>query len=617
VTEADALANWPRHVLAILLGTTFALVSVVLLSRRLTGQIHHLRRSGSTLARKHTELEIAHRQLDAALSNIPLGICFASGDNKLILCNQKYRAIYNLPPEATRPGITTIEVMDYLFTSDRRPRVGREQYITLRDGMIGGGTRRQMIVELISGHSIAITHQPMPDGGWIATHEDITDRRRADSHIRYLAHHDILTGLLNRAAFTEKLDDAVTRLHRHGACFAVFLIDLDRFKTVNDTLGHLAGDQLLREAGSRLKSLLTETDNLARLGGDEFAILLSAQGSPREDSASLAARILTLMSEPFDIDGNPICVGASVGIALASEPTIQSYEILRMADLALYDVKENGRNHSCFYEAGMLSALRERRDLEHQLRLAISAEEFELHYQALIDVNTGQQKGFEALVRWPRSSGECMTPDNFIPLAEETGLIVPLGKWILRRACADAVNWPSHIKVAVNLSPVQLAHQELFQHIQGALDESSLPPERLELEITETALLRYNEDCETLIRKLKTLGISIALDDFGTGYSSLSYLTMIPFDTIKIDRSFTMKMTERADCAAIVAAVVALGHNLNTQTVAEGVETLEDLAILRAAGVTLVQGYLFSKPCPASDLILDDIPNAHLFASAA
>ena len=617
MTEADALANWPRHVLAILLGTTFALVSVVLLSRRLTGQIHHLRRSGSTLARKHTELEIAHRQLDAALSNIPLGICFASGDNKLILCNQKYRAIYNLPPEATRPGITTIEVMDYLFTSDRRPRVGREQYITLRDGMIDGGTRRQMIVELISGHSIAITHQPMPDGGWIATHEDITDRRRADSHIRYLAHHDILTGLLNRAAFTEKLDDAVTRLHRHGACFAVFLIDLDRFKTVNDTLGHLAGDQLLREAGSRLKSLLTETDNLARLGGDEFAILLSAQGSPREDSASLAARILTLMSEPFDIDGNPICVGASVGIALASEPTIQSYEILRMADLALYDVKENGRNHFCFYEAGMLSALRERRDLEHQLRLAISAEEFELHYQALIDVNTGQQKGFEALVRWPRSSGECMTPDNFIPLAEETGLIVPLGKWILRRACADAVNWPSHIKVAVNLSPVQLAHPELFQEIQRALCESALPPERLELEITETALFKNNEDCETLIRKLKTLGISIALDDFGTGYSSLSYLTMIPFDKIKIDRSFTMKMRERADCAAIVAAVVALGHNLNTQTVAEGVETEEDLAILRAAGVTLVQGYLFSKPCPASDLILDDISKRHLFASAA
>ena len=265
----------------------------------------------------------------------------------------------------------------------------------------------------------------------------------------------------------------------------------------------------------------------------------------------------------------------------------------------------------------MLAALDGRRALEEELRVAISRGEFQLHYQALIDVKTGRQAGFEALVRWLSPTRGFVMPDQFIPLAEETGLIVSLGEWILQRACADAANWPSHIKVAVNLSPVQLAQPDLFQSVQRALAESALLPERLELEITETALFKGDADSVKLIRKLKKLGISIALDDFGTGYSSLSYLTTVPFDKIKIDRSFTMNMTKRADCAAIVAAVVALGHSLKTQTVAEGVETEQQLGILRAAGVTMVQGYLFGVPCPVSDLVLDDSAKRHLFAGAA
>jgi len=610
VAEADVLADWPRQVLWLVLGAASAIVGLVLLLQHLATQVDRL-------VGKNLELETAHSQLDAALANISLGVCFFSGEKKLIVSNQKYSDIYHLPPEATRPGTSLAEVQDYRFASGRFSRVGRDKFVSSRIAMVATGERQQSVVELMSGQTVFITHQPMPDGGWISTHEDITERREADLHIRFLAHHDVLTGLSNRAFFAEKLDEAVARLQRHGEPFTVLMMDLDKFKNVNDTLGHPAGDQLLRETAQRLKSSLRDTDVLARLGGDEFAIIQLGEESPREGAASLAARILKLISEPYDIDGHVVFVGSSIGIALAPENSDNSSDILKMADLALYAVKEAGRNDFRFFEAEMLATLDGRRALEDELRVAISRGEFELHYQALIDVETGRQAGFEALVRWLSPTRGLVMPDQFIPLAEETGLIVSLGEWILQRACADAANWPSHIKVAVNLSPVQLAQPDLFQSVQRALVESALPPERLELEITETALFKGDADSVKLIRKLKKLGISIALDDFGTGYSSLSYLTMVPFDKIKIDRSFTMNMTKRADCAAIVAAVVALGHSLKTQTVAEGVETEQQLGILRAAGVTMVQGYLFGVPCPVSDLVLDDSAKRHLFAGAA
>jgi len=617
VSEDEVPAQWPVLLLCALFGAIAAEIGVVRLSRYLAGQIDRLERSKSALAGNNAELEIARRQLDAALANISLGVCFFGSDRKLILTNQKYREIYHLSSEAARPGTALAEFLDRLFTSGNAPRIGREEYTALRETMMVGVGRYQQVLELTSGQSVLLVHQTTPDGGWISTHEDITERRQADHHIRFLAHNDVLTGLCNRASFTEKLDAAVLRLHHGGGPLVVFMMDLDGFKHVNDTLGHLAGDQLLRETAQRLQSCVRDTDMLARLGGDEFAIIQSGGASPRETAAGLARRIVEIMKEPFDIEGKLISVGASIGIALNSENTTRGFDFLRMADLALYAVKANGRNNFCFFEEEMLATYNERRAMEDQLRVAISRQEFELHYQAMIDVNTGRRAGFEALVRWNHPDSGRIMPDKFIPLAEETGLIVPLGDWILRQACKDAANWPSHMKVAVNLSPVQLADPDLFRSIQRALDDSSLAPGRLELEITETALFKNDADCTRLIRKLKKLGISIALDDFGTGYSSLSYLTMIPFDKIKIDRSFTMNMTERAECAAIVGAVVALGHNLNTQTVAEGVETEEHLAILRAAGVTMVQGYLFGRPCPASELVLDDLAIRHLFASAA
>jgi diguanylate cyclase (GGDEF)-like protein len=617
VAEDELPARWPLLLLCALVGAAAALIGVVMLSRYLAHQIDRVEQSRLALAHNNAELETARFQLDVALANISLGVVFFSGDRKLILSNDKYREIYDLPVNATQRGMPATDVMDQVYASDHAPRLGRDEYMSARDTMTARGGRHEMVVELKSGHSVLIIHRAMPDGGWLSTHEDITERRRADNHIRYLAHNDVLTGLCNRASFTDKLDGALNAQRRGGGQLAVFMMDLDGFKHVNDTLGHLAGDQLLRETAQRLKSSIRDSDVLARLGGDEFAVIQVGGHGSQESAASLAARMIAIMNEPFNIDGKMVSVGASIGIALTTENATVSFDLLRMADLALYAVKSSGRNNFCFFQDEMLASYNERREMEYQLRLAISQEEFELHYQALVDVNTGRRAGFEALVRWNRPDSGLVPPDKFIPLAEETGLIVPLGEWILRRACTDAVGWPDNIKVAVNLSPVQLAHPGLFESIQRVLAETTLPARRLELEITETALFKNNADCETLIRKLKELGISIALDDFGTGYSSLSYLTMIPFDKIKIDRSFTMNMTERADCAAIVAAVVALGHNLNTQTVAEGVETEEHLAILRAAGVTLVQGYLFGKPCPLSAMVMDDISKQHLFASAA
>ena len=432
--------------------------------------------------------------------------------------------------------------------------------------------------------------------------QDVTDRMRADERIKYMAHHDLLTGLSNRALFMEKIEEAGARLRRRGETFTVFMLDLDRFKNVNDSLGHPEGDLLLKETARRLKSALRETDVLARLGGDEFAILQAGEANQRDDASALAGRINKIVSAPCDINGNKLTIGTSIGIALAPADGIEPGELMKKADLALYRAKSEGRNGHRFFDPQMTADADAIHQLEHDLREAILRDELELYYQPIVDIRTRRPVGVEALTRWRHPRRGFVPPDQFIPLAEETGLIIPLGEWVLQKACADAAAWPPHIKVAVNLSLVQFRKCNLLDVILCALAESGLAPERLELEITELVLVENEMEILAVIRQLKNLGVSLALDDFGTGYSSLSYLTKFPFDKIKIDKSFTQNMMKRAECAAIISSVRALGQGLDILTTAEGVETEQQFGMLRAAGVNLAQGYLFGRPCPASEL---------------
>jgi diguanylate cyclase (GGDEF)-like protein len=417
-----------------------------------------------------------------------------------------------------------------------------------------------------------------------------------------MAHHDLLTGLANRTLFMEKIEEAGARLRRHGEAFTVVMLDLDRFKNVNDSLGHPAGDALLKEMAQRLKSSLRETDVLARLGGDEFAILQSGGAAQRDDAITLSVRIIDLVAKPFDLDGHKMSVGTSIGIALAPQDGVEPDELLKKADLALYLTKSEGRNGFNFFHADMTTEADARHQMENEMREALMRNEFELYYQPVLDVRTREPRGAEALVRWRHPRNGLIMPDRFIPLAEDTGLIVQLGAWILGKACADAASWPVQFKLAVNLSPVQFRKGDLFEVILCALVESGLPPERLELEITESVLLENEANYRVLLQQLKNIGVSIVLDDFGTGYSSLGYLTRFPVDKIKIDKSFTQGLSQRADCAAIVSSVVTLAHGLDITTTAEGVETEEQFELLRAAGVTQVQGFLFGRPRPISEL---------------
>jgi diguanylate cyclase (GGDEF)-like protein len=542
------------------------------------------------------ELERANMRFDAALNNMSQGLCMFDAEQQIVVSNSRFMEIYGFSADEVKPGTTLRQLLEcriakgsycgpdpdeYLRTNFKRP----SDLQTLHDGSI-----------------ISILRHPMPDGGWLTTYEDITERRRNEAKVAFMAHHDLLTGLANRTFFMEKIEEAGARLRQRGEPFTVFMLDLDRFKNVNDSLGHPAGDALLKEMALRLKSSLRESDVLARLGGDEFAILQSGTDAKRDTAIALSIRIIDIVAKPFDLDGHKVSVGASIGIALAPQDGIESDELLKKADLALYLTKSEGRNSFNFFHADMTVEADARHQLESELREALLRNEFELHYQPVIDTETREPRGAEALVRWRHPRRGLIAPEHFIPLAEDTGLIVQLGAWIIGKACADAASWPADIRLAVNLSPVQFRKGDLFDIILCALVDSELPPERLELEITESVLLENEANYRVMLQQLKNIGVAIVLDDFGTGYSSLAYLTNFPVDKIKIDKSFTQGLSQRAECAAVVSSVVTLAHGLNIATTAEGVETEEQFELLRAAGVPLMQGYLFGRPCPMSEL---------------
>ncbi len=555
--------------------------------------------------RRKAELELERTKafLDTVIENVPVTVFVKDvREQRYVLVNRAAEQLWGIPRDEVigkhALDLFPKQTADLIVARDGEllAHSGQQFHVTHQVETPHNGTR---LVEL---RRIAILDEHGKPEYLLGVVEDVTERARADERIKYMAHHDLLTGLSNRALFMEKIEEAGARLRRRGETFTVFMLDLDRFKNVNDSLGHPEGDSLLKETAQRLKSALRETDVLARLGGDEFAILQAGEANQWEDASSLADRIVEIMTRPYDISGNKVSIGTSIGIALAPADGIEPSELMKKADLALYRMKSEGRNGYRFFDAQMTADADALHRLEHDLREAISRGELEVHYQPIIDVQTCTPIGTEALVRWRHPQRGYIPPDQFIPLAEETGLIVPIGEFVLQRACTDAATWLPHIRVAVNLSLVQFRKGNLLDVILCALVESGLAPERLELEITELVLLENELEILAVIRQLKNLGVSLALDDFGTGYSSLSCLTKFPFDKIKIDKSFTQNMAKRAECAAIVASVRALGRGLNIVTTAEGVETEQQFELLRTAGVNLVQGYLFGRPCPASEL---------------
>ncbi|MBR0751516.1 EAL domain-containing protein [Bradyrhizobium jicamae] len=554
------------------------------------------KRAERLIAEKAIELEAMNVRFDAALSNMSHGLALFDADQKVVVANARYAEMYQLSPDQVRRGTLLAQILDYRRNAGTHfIDVTPETYLAhnIRDA--------KEVRECADGRIIAIARAMMPDGGWLTTHEDITERARNEKRIVFLAQHDQLTGLANRAVFSDKLAEASRRLQRHGSTFTVLMLDLDKFKAVNDTLGHQAGDQLLVEVAQRLTSSLRDTDVLARLGGDEFAIIQENEKDQREGAIGLARRIIGLIEQPFVLNGHRVHVGTSIGIAFAPEHATEPEVLLHDADVALYAAKSGGRNDYRIYRAEFAEAADQQKSLEAELRDAIAHGEFELRYQPFVDARSRAVRGAEAFVRWQHPTKGLLAPDQFLPLAESTGLILPLGAWILREACRRAAAWPAPLRVAVNVSAAQFDAGNLFEVVLGVLTETGLSPDRLELEIPDGALLHGDQDAYLrIVRLLKNAGITIVLDS--CGYSAASSLTGLPFDKIKIDKPIVQGMASRRDCAAVVSSIRALAQGLDIVTAAKGVESADQYEALLAAGVDVVQGYLFGQPVPHDTL---------------
>ena len=431
-------------------------------------------------------------------------------------------------------------------------------------------------------------------------HEDVTEQHIAAKRIAHMASHDALTNLGNRSLLRERLAEELPRVRRGATC-ALHYLDLDRFKSVNDTLGHPVGDALLKAVAERLRLTVREIDTVVRLGGDEFSVLQLGVDEP-EQAMSLARRLLEVISAPYQIAEHAITIGTSIGIALAPRDGLDADDLIKKADIALYHTKATGRGTATIFEPSMQANFLARRALEQDLRDAITDEQFDLHYQPVVDLKSGSVSSVEALIRWTHPTRGAVSPMDFIPVAEEVGLISAIGEWVLRRACKDAMQWPAGIKIAVNVSPSQFKSTDLVALVTNTLAEVGLDAGRLTLEITESTILQGDDAVLSVLNRLREQGVTIALDDFGTGYSSMSYLRRFPFDTLKIDRSFIRDAADRSDSAAIVRAIASLASSLGMKTVAEGVETNADLDMVRAAGCSHVQGYLFSRPVPVTSV---------------
>lgn len=549
---------------------------------------------------RNQKLEQLNICFEAALDHMGRGLSMFDSEQRLVVCNKTYASIYALPAELTQAGTAFADILGFHMqrvTGVAASPVWVSEWIRSHIARLNRGGAHEEIQNLADGKIIRVTYQSLGSGGWVDMQEDITAQKQSDEKIEWLARHDTLTEVANRFHFREHLE-------REFECydprlgFALHWIDLDYFKQINDKHGHLVGDSLLKAVAGRLKSCLKSGDVVGRLGGDEFAVLQA--GVDREELASqLSNRILRKLRQPYDILGHRLHADASIGVALAPKHGEDPEMLFASADAALYRAKSKGRGSFSLYTPAALEAQATTNPLKRELQQAVERDELVLHYHPIVDLHEGRVSSFEALMRWKHPSRGMIPPSEFIHIAEETGHIVEMGSWALKRACTDAKTWPDSIKVSVNLSAAQIEHCDVFSSVTDALESTGFDPHRLQLEITETVLMRDQAHAQKVLRKLHALGVVITLDDFGTCFATLNYLRSFPFKKIKLDRSFVRDIPEHHDCVAIVRSVGDLARELNMRSVAEGVETAASLATVCAAGYDEAQGFYFSPPVPA------------------
>ncbi len=544
--------------------------------------------------------------LEATLHNIGQGICLFDQDLNLMVWNERYIELLNLPRDLVKEGTPLSDILRF---NGERGEYGDVSIQALISDRVAIARRREpsrMERTRPNGRVIQVDHNPMPGGGYVATYTDITERKQTEARMRHLAVHDVLTSLPNRTLFLDRLRQALLSARRFQRGVTVLFVDLDRFKDINDHFGHDVGDLMIQEMGQRLSRIIRDSDTAARLGGDEFAII-QTDVQNIEDTIVLAQRIIDELCQPFDCRGIRLHSTASVGITLFPEDGENPEQLVKNADMAMYAAKAEGRNNYRFFLPSMHERVKERKTIEEDLRNALEQDQLELYYQPKIDCRTERVVGAEALVRWHHPDRGLIMPGEFISVAEECGLINRLGAWVLEKACKQTQIWRDTtlpgLRIAVNLSPAQFQDAELVSSVTRIVKDTAMPEGTLELEITESILMNNPEKAVSTLKELKALGVMIAIDDFGTGYSSLNYLKRFPVSSIKIDQSFVNDIHVDMDDKAIVDAVIGLGHSLNLEVVAEGVEEVEQLDYLREKGCDFIQGYLYSKPLPADTFV--------------
>jgi diguanylate cyclase (GGDEF)-like protein len=591
-----AYPDWAHKALGfVVLMFIYGMIDITLSIRDIIIQALTMTRKEAALAAR---FEQQANRFDIALNNMSHGLCMLDEQNRLQVWNDRFLEMLHLNNAPVRVDMPAAQLIRHsIRAGNHKTRSVKKVFNDLARGL--RKDRFDQVQTSPDGdRTIAVSRRMMAGGGSVVILGDVTESKRAQERITHLAKYDELTGLANRNHVRERINGMLAAMHKGRNHIAIHLIDLDRFKSINDTLGHPIGDKLLKEVASRLKTVIRPGDMITRFGGDEFVVL--QVGTERyQDAKWLAQRLARTLKDPFDIDGHRIDIGASIGIAMAPMDGVDADQLLKKADMALYAAKNGGGGDHRFFALEMEEAAQERRALELDLREALGSEQFHLHFQPLVDLRTGRVTTCEALLRWNHPSRGMVPPSVFIPIAEETGLIIALGEWALLRACFEAAKWPKSVKVAVNLSPVQFRDRGLALQVVSALAKSGLPAQRLELEVTERLLLEDNDGTLAAMEQLKNLGVGISLDDFGTGYSSLNYLRKFPFQKIKIDQSFIAGLAEERDAQAIIGAVAGLGARLDKVVVAEGIETEEQMKQVRAHGCHEGQGHLFGEPMTA------------------